>query len=88
MVLEWTLSKRLGLAYSKIDLLCCSVSLHLKEKHESIFQYQSTGYLRTRGQEPLYETSAACALSLKRASETQNHHLMDTRASRDRRLEV
>ena len=66
MVLEWTLSKRLCLAYSKIDLSLLQRQPASQEKHGSmgdyIFQHQSTGYLRTRGQEALYETCAACAL--------------------------
>ena len=48
MVLEWT-------------FLCCSVSLHLKRSTPDIFQHQSTGYLRTRGQETLYE-ACACVI--------------------------
>ena len=54
----WCLSGPLKrLAYS----ICCSVSLHLKRsmgdsEPPDIFQHQSTGYLRTRGQETLYET--------------------------------
>ena len=64
MVLEWTLSKRLGLAYPKIDLSLLQCQSESQEKHGRlhIFQHQSTGYLRTRGQEALYETCAACAL--------------------------
>ena len=62
MVLEWTLSKRLGLAYPKIDLSLLQRQYASHEKHGRlhIFQHQSTGYLRTRGQEA---TCAACALS-------------------------
>ena len=48
-------------------------------------QHQSTGYLRTRGQEALYETSVACAfnidlslLHLKTASETQSTKRQET----------
>ena len=59
----WTLSKRLGLAYSKIDLSLLQRQSASQEKHgrPHIFQHQSTGYLRIRGQETLYETCAACA---------------------------
>ena len=42
--------------------LCCSCQSASQEKHGRlhiyIFQHQSTGYLRTRGQEALYETCA------------------------------
>ena len=63
MVFEWTLSKRLGLAYSKIDLSLLQRQSASQEKHGRL-QQQSTGYLiRTRGQEALYETCAACSLS-------------------------
>ena len=60
MVFEWTLSKRLGLAYSKIDLSLLQRQSASQEKHGRlhIFQHQFTGYLRTRGQEALYETCA------------------------------
>ena len=96
MVLEWTLGLN-RLAYSRIDLLCCSVSLHLKGtwetqnhrtfcvslvlvsftsiyraacpllvKHSTITSEENlrdskvpvTGYLRTKGQESVYETCA------------------------------
>ena len=54
MVLEWTLSKRLGLAYSKIDLSLLQRQPASQDKHgsmgDSTFQHQSTGYLRTREQ--------------------------------------
>ena len=99
-VLEWTLDLK-RLAYSRIDLLCCSVSLHLKgtwenQNHQTfcvrlvlvsltliyrpacpLLVKQSTinlsltseeslrdskppvtGYLRTKGQESVYETCA------------------------------
>ena len=62
MVLEWTL--RLGLANSKIDLSLLQRQSASQEKHGSMGDSTfSTGYLRTRGQEALYETCAACALS-------------------------
>ena len=55
MVLEW-------LAYSRIDLslLQHQSTYQLREACEppDIFQHQSTGYLRTRGQETLCETCA------------------------------
>ena len=108
MVLEWMDPRP---AYSRIDLLCCSISLHLKGtwetqnyqafcvslvlvsftliyraacpllvKHSTInlsltseesltdSKLPDTGYLRTKGQESVYETcacviySATCAL--------------------------
>ena len=58
MVLEWTPEEVI------LTFLCCSVSLHLKRsmgdsEPTDSFQHQSTGYLRTRGQEAnLYETCA------------------------------
>ena len=61
MVLEWTLSKRLCLAYSAAASVCISREAW-KHGRLHIFQHQSTGYLRTRGQEALYETCAACAV--------------------------
>ena len=70
MVLEWTLCKRLGLAYSKIDLSLLQRQSASQEKHgsmgDSTFSSISlrTGYLRTRGQEAFYEICAACALSV------------------------
>ena len=59
MVLDWTLSKRLGLAYYKMDfsLLQCQSASQEKHGRLHIFQHQSTGYLRTRGQEALHVTS-------------------------------
>ena len=52
-----------SLATLRLNFLCCSVSLHLKRsmgdsEPPDIFQHQSTGYFRTRGQETLYETYA------------------------------
>ena len=49
MVLEWTLSKRLG---SKIDLrssAAASVYITKEAWKHGRLQHQSTGYLRTRG---------------------------------------
>ena len=51
MVLEWTPED----STLRLTFLCCGVSLHLKgstgdSEPLHIFQYQSTGYLRTRGQ--------------------------------------
>ena len=48
----------LGLAYSKIDLSLLQRQSASQEKHGRLqnFQHQSTGCLRTRGQEALYET--------------------------------
>ena len=67
MVLEWTLSKRLCLAYSKIDLSLLQRQSASQKKHGSMGDstFSSIGLLgtRTRGQEALYETCAACALS-------------------------
>ena len=86
-VLEWTPSKRLGLAYSKIDLSLLQHQSASQEKHGRlhIFQHQSTGYLRTRGQEALY---AACAFSVTSEESLRDSEppLMDTRAPRDRRF--
>ena len=50
MVLEWTLSERLGLAYPKIDLSLLQCQSASQEKHGRLhfYQHQSTGYLRTR----------------------------------------
>ena len=51
MVLEWT--------PEEASLLQDPVSVFISRKASEppdIFQHQSTGYLRTRGQETLYET--------------------------------
>ena len=69
-----------------IVLLCCSVSLHLKRS-------MGDSGLRTRGQETCAALSTFLCydlslLHLKRASETQNHLLMDTQALRDRTSET
>ena len=54
-MLEWTLPKRLGLAYSKVDLSLLQRQSASQENNGRlhIFQHQSTGYLRTRGKEAL-----------------------------------
>ena len=68
MVLEWTLSKRLGLANSNIDLSLLQRQSASQEKHGRlhIFLHQ---YLRTRGQEALYKTCAG-ALSAVTSEES------------------
>ena len=56
----WCLSGPLKrLAYSRKDLSLLQRQSTSQENSEppDIFQHQSTGYLRTRGQETLYETS-------------------------------
>ena len=90
MVLEWTLSKRLGLANSNIDPSLLQRQSASQEKHGRlhIFLHQ---YLRTRGQEAFYKTCAACALSAVTSEESLRDsqpplNAMDTRAPRDRRL--
>ena len=83
----WTLFKRLGLAYSIV--YSTDLSLLQRQSSQSAFQekhgsmgdctFSSISLLGTLGpgQEALYETCAACALStfvclhLKRASDTQ-----------------
>ena len=84
----WCLSGPLKrLAYSRIDLSLLQRQRSMGDSEPpDIFQHQSTGYLRTRGQETLYDSPAALLfhymrrstidlslLHLKRASETQNH---------------
>ena len=82
MVLEWTLSKRLGLAYSKINLSLLQRQSASQEKHESMGDstFSSISLLGILGPG---DRSLCMRLPLhvhyqpKRASETQNHHLMD-----------
>ena len=90
MVLEWT-PEEASLLQDRPFSAAASVYISREAWADSeppdIFQHQSTGYLRTRGQETLYETSFTLIYShymrrstidlsllhLKRASETQNH---------------
>ena len=84
MVLEWTLSKRLGLTYSKIDLSLLQPQSASQEKHGrlsiTLLDQGTGGFVRDLRCMCIIDLSL---LHLKRASETQNHHLMDTRAPRE-----
>ena len=66
MVLQWTLSEepRPGLLQDRPFYAAASVYILSMGDSEPphIFQHQSTGYFRTRGQETLYDTFAACAI--------------------------
>ena len=60
MVLEWTPEEASLLqdrSFSAAASVCISREAWETQNHHTIFQHQSTGYLRTRGQETLYETS-------------------------------
>ena len=89
--------KRPGLGSTFLSLLqhqSTSQEKHGRLRTTTHFQHQSTGYLRTRGQETLYETCAACALSTfsvtseesLRDSEPPDIFIMGIRAPRDRTL--
>ena len=60
--LEWTLSK--SLLQDRPFSAAASVCISREAWKYGRLQHQSTGYLRTRGQEAFYETCAACALSV------------------------
>ena len=61
MVLEWT-PEEASLLQDRPFSVAASVYISSEARGDSeppdIFQHQSTGYLRTRGQETLYETCA------------------------------
>ena len=90
IVLEWTMSKKL------VDLSLLQRQSASQERHGSMGDstFSSISLLgRTSGQEALYETCTACALStvlcyISREPQRlrTTHHLMDTQAPRDRRL--
>ena len=55
MVLEWT-PEEASLLQDRPFSAAASVYISSEAWETQIFQHQSTGYLRTRGQETLYET--------------------------------
>ena len=82
MVLEWALGLE-GIAYYMIDLLCCSVSLHLKGTWET--QNHQTFCMRLVLVSLMYSCMSIIIetlhdqLHLKIASETPNHQLLHPR---------
>ena len=76
------------LAYSRIDLLCCSISLHLKgtwetQNHQTFcMRLVSFTLLIYSCMFIIIETLHDQSLHLKIASETPNHQLLGTRGPR------